>query len=398
LALPTSRPASRAAESRSRYRGEAAMPINRDTLARIEADALKALRGRKGVDLEKVHVWVRTERIVKIEIGRDFNFFAKDAETESVPVLVDFHPDLNWTHECEIRLYDPQDGELITASESLLPPADFYIHRSAYRCVHGPNVFHEPKHKPEKKPKHRPECHPCAGQRYALLFSGMSDNRHLNDLEYLYRVLIDQYGWNPANITVLNWDGTVNYAGAPSPIGNWPGDNTPYRIKVNGKGDPAAMAAAMAAIGAKLKSGDMFLIHSNNHGGGQPSDPQAWLCCYPNWGSYDASQFGTAVAALPKIASLIVMMEQCHSGGFEAATIANSKATNTSFAAACTFDRNSMGGPNFDPFAHDWIQAIKVVPTSAASAFNSANATHVPYDTPVYKDQPNGAGNGQFLA
>lgn len=374
------------------------MPTNRDALARIEAHVLGDLADRREIDLKKVHVWVRSEALSKAprELGVD----AGDSQVETVPVLVDLHPDRNWTHPCEIRLYEAQRGDLIAATRALLPPADFYLHRSAYRCVHKPDVFRKrpkPK-KPGKRPKPKRECEPCAGQRYALLFSGMSDNRHLNDLEYLYRVLLDQYGWNPANITVLNWDGSVNYAGAPNPIGNWPGDNTPYRIKVDGPGTPAAIANALAAIGAKLKAKDMFLIHANNHGGGQPDQAEAWLCCYPNWGSYGAAAYGAAIAALPPIASLVVMMEQCHSGGFENATIANSQATDTSFAAACTFDTNSMGGPDFDPFAHDWIQAIKVVPTSAAAAFNSANATHHPGDSPVYADQPNGAGNGQFLA
>ena len=375
------------------------MPLNRDVLARIEAGVLAELRNRKNLEVDSAQIWVRTESLAKS--AREFGVGAGDARIDAVPVLVDFHPGMNWTHECEIRLHDPEDGALISSSRSLLPPADFYLHRSAYRCAHGPKVAERPKPQKPKKPKTdaRPECEleASAGQRYALLFSGMSDNRHLNDLEFLYRVLTNQYGWNPANITVLNWDGSVSYAGAPNPIGNWPGDNTPYQIKVNGKGDPAALAAALAAIKAKLKAGDLFLIHTNNHGGGQPGDPQAWLCCYPNWGSYDATQFGTAIAALPNFASLIVMMEQCHSGGFENATIANSTATSTSFAAACTYDSNSMGGPDFDPFARDWIQAIQTVPTSAASAFNTANASHVPGDSPVYQDQPNGAGAGQFL-
>ncbi|HMG46847.1 MAG TPA: hypothetical protein VK614_05250 [Allosphingosinicella sp.] len=373
------------------------MPINRDILARIEAAVLGELRQRDEIDLKSVHVWVRGETLSKP--AREFGIGAGEAPVETVPVLVDLHPDQNWTHPCEIRLYDPDGGALIATTRSLLPPADFYLHRHAYRCVHKPDVF-PPRRpdKPVKQPKPKHKCVPCKGQRYALLFSGMSDNRHLNDLEYLYRVMIDQYGWKPANITVLNWDGTVNYSGAPNPIGNWPGDNTPYRIKVDGPGTPAAIASAMAAIGAKLHSHDQFVIHTNNHGGGQPGDPEACLFCYPNWGSYGAAAFGTAVAALPPIASLIVMMEQCHSGGFENATIANSTAVSTSFAAACTFNTNSMGGWDFDPFAHDWIQAIKPNPTSAAAAFTSANASKVPGDSPVYKDKPNGAGNSQFLA
>ena len=109
------------------------------------------------------------------------------------------------------------------------------------------------------------------GERYAILFSGMSNNRHLNDLEYLYRVLIDTYGFKAANITVLNYDGSVNYSGDPKPVGKWPGDNTKYRIKVNGKGGKTELLAALEAVGKQIKADDLLFIHTNNHGDGPHS-------------------------------------------------------------------------------------------------------------------------------
>ena len=41
-----------------------------------------------------------------------------------------------------------------------------------------------------------------------ILYSGMSNMRHLNDLEFCYRMLIDRYAFDPKNIYVLNYDGT----------------------------------------------------------------------------------------------------------------------------------------------------------------------------------------------
>lgn len=371
-------------------------------IGQVGDSVLSELNQRPDIDLDKVHVWVRGEPVAFAPAHFESEFAVNLPPSDAAVVFVDLHPGQNWTHECEIRLHDTDNGLPMAGSRSLLPPADFYLNRSLYRAVHAPETALDlgsnlKRERVEGNETPALDANAVAGQRYALLFSGMSDNRHLNDLEFLYRVLIGRYGWDPGNIIVLNYDGSVNYAGAPSPIGNWPGDNTPYRIRVDGPGDPAALAQAFMTIGARLRQNDLLLVHTNNHGGGAPDYPEAWLCCYPNWGSYGVTQYSLALASLPPITSLVVMMEQCHSGGYLDATIANSRAARTSFAAACEFDQNSMGGPFFDPFAHDWIQAIQNPGTSAADAFASALASKVPGDTPVYRDRPNGAGGGQSL-
>lgn len=371
------------------------MPIDRAMLNRIASSALEEATTKANAG--RVHVWVRSDPVRRENVAELSAVAAAAGQQEHALVLVDLHPDLNWTHPCEIRLHNPADGSLVKRVSALLPPADFYLKRAAYVPAHKPDVHTEAAMRTRPISDERLKAVPGTGERYAILFSGMSDNRHLNDLEYLYRGLIDIYHFKPANIIVLNYDGHVYYAGAPHPIGNWPGNNTPYRIKVNAPGTPKDLAAALKAMAGKLKAEDLLLIHTNNHGGGQPDQPEAWLCCYPNWGSYNATQFGQAVAALPAHRSLIVMMEQCHSGGFQKAVLTNSKAKCTSFAAACQYDKNSAGGANFDPFAYDWITAARVPANSARADFDYAQAHKVAYDTPVYGDKPTGCGTGQHL-
>ncbi len=147
----------------------------------------------------------------------------------------------------------------------------------------------------------------------------MSNNRHTNDLEFAYRMLIQVYGFSPANITVLNYDGTLNYSGNPHPVTAWPGDGSAYTMPVNGQGTKAKMLDAMNALKTKLKPEDMLFIHTNNHGGhnGTESD----LCCYPNWDSLGVKEFTDKLAELPRYRCLMVMMEQCHSGGFNSQVI-----------------------------------------------------------------------------
>ena len=53
------------------------------------------------------------------------------------------------------------------------------------------------------------------GQRFAILFSGMSNVRHVNNLEFMYRMLVDDYAFDEANICVLNYDGSLNYRTGP---------------------------------------------------------------------------------------------------------------------------------------------------------------------------------------
>jgi hypothetical protein len=244
------------------------------------------------------------------------------------------------------------------------------------------------------------------GRRYAILFAGMSNNRHTNDLEFLYRTLRSVYGVPAANIYVLNHDGTLNYDGGPKPVSKWPGDNSNYQMPVHGQGSKADLLGALDDLKKRLQPDDSLLIHTNNHGGhtGVESD----LCCFPNWGSLGVKEFTDKLAELPPYRCLMVMMEQCHSGGFNNAVISKSTAGSTSIASACTEPNNSIGGSHFDPFARDWIAAMRGFDpyghalqynpdssgngrVSAKEAFDYANAIHDPYDTPVFS-QSNGGG------
>jgi hypothetical protein len=210
------------------------------------------------------------------------------------------------------------------------------------------------------------------GARYAILYSGMSDNRHLNDLEFCYRMLVDRYGFRKKNIYVLNYDGTVNTKDFGGPPANWPGDGTPYRIHVTGQGNRAAFQAAFNDLKGKMKSHDLLFIHTNNHGDNDGT--QSYLCAYPNWDTYYANDFCNDLKVLPKYRSLIVMMEQCNAGGFNAPVLAASTADNTSIASAAVASASSYASPdlNWDSFARDWIAAeIGHDPYGAALAFNA---------------------------
>jgi Peptidase C13 family len=323
----------------------------------------------------------------------------------TIMVFADEAPHLNWGHACSYLLYDAEKQEHYETVSSQFPPY-MVSTPETFRPFHEPVIVARDTFFWPVIPKFKCPHRIPSGERYAILYSGASNNRHTNDLEFLYRTLRDIYGFKAANIICLNYDGTINYNGGPATT--WPGDNTAYRMPVNGPGTKAALDNAIDTISAKIKPSDFLLIHTNNHGG-YNGPGQAYLCTYSG-PSYFAADFGTKLSQMPSFRSLMVMMEQCHSGGFNGPVTANSKATYTSIASACIEPNNSIGGAQFDPFARDWIAAMAGhTPyggalasnpdansngrVSAREAFNYANLVHDPYDTPVYNESSAVAGD-----
>lgn len=328
-------------------------------------------------------------------------------ERNSIMVFADDAPQFNWSHPCRYLLHDAETGDLYNEVNAQFPPYMTAEVPKTFQPFHTPIKIAEPEIYYPILPWLRCPIRWARGQRYAVLFSGASNNRHTNDLEFLYRTLRDIYGFPAANIFVLNYDGTINYNGNPHPVVSWPGDSSAYRMPVNGKGTKADLDAVFTTLKTKLKPDDVLLIHTNNHGGHDGT--QSYLCTYSG-ADYLAYDFADTLATLPKHYCMMVMMEQCHAGGFNAPILAKSTATHTSVSSACLELNNSIGGAQFDPFARDWIAAMtgntpyggalasnpdtdgsgKV---SAREAHNYADSVHDPYDTPVFSQSSAAAGN-----
>jgi hypothetical protein len=326
---------------------------------------------------------------------------------DTVVVFADDAPLCNWGHPCRYLLHDAHDGTLYQEVKAEFPP-DLHAPDPEFVIFHRPVLF--PRERilwPVRRRLHCPIIMP-AGRRYAVLFSGASNNRHTNDLEFLYRTLRDDYHFSDDDIYCLNYDGTINYSGGPKPVGNWPGDNTPYRMPVKAKGTKADLESVLDDLKGRLKADDLLIIHTNNHGGWNGTPGSAYLVTYSG-ADYSAADFAAKLGTLPKYRTLMVMMEQCHSGGFNAPVVAHSTATYTTVASACVEANNSIGGAEYDPFARDWISAMALAtPTggalvsnpdmdgtgrvSAHEAYDYADANHDPYDTPNYNESAAAAG------
>jgi len=296
---------------------------------------------------------------------------------DSALVFVDLAPACNWVHPCEYHLYDAVTGKAYQKIPASVPPAYPALAPNVTTAFHTPVKMMDTRNRRAAwKKRLRPIANaPSAapGERYAILFAGLAQNRHMNDLEFLYRTLIDDYGFAAANIQVCNHEGKLNYFlknsdGSPSTqtigskLGKWPGNNTAYRMVVNQPGTRTGFQSALNAIAGQIQSQDLLFIHTNNHGGG-PCDGVNDYCMFEydanvSWNPYYVNDFIADLGVLPHFEVLMLMMEQCRSGGFINPIINNTPATWTHVATAVSENDYSRGGTNFDPFAEDWIAGI----------------------------------------
>src|SRR5690348_9544089 len=114
-------------------------------------------------------------------------------EKDTVMVFADDAPLLNWAHPCRYQLFDATKGALYQEVLAQFPP---YLVSTPKNFV----SFHVPVTVAPPRIQYVPPVLRCpirfpVGVRYAILFAGASNNRHTNDLEFLYRTLRDDYGF-----------------------------------------------------------------------------------------------------------------------------------------------------------------------------------------------------------
>jgi hypothetical protein len=289
-------------------------------------------------------------------------------------VFVDDEPGKNFGHRCHYLLYNADSGEFIRKVPANFP---YFMHKTPETLEMVSASKTTEKFARKKKSRIRldfaklssytkiapfPLKYWVRGRRYAILYSGASNGRHVNDLEFLYRTLIDVYGYDPADIYVLNYDGTVNYTPAVwSPTASEPPvshgfgpDGSAYRLVVNDQGNRTGFQNIINDLKTRIGPYDCLLIHTNNHG--WYDNNGGFMSAYG--GKYYATDFASDLAQLPHFKTLLVVMEQCASGSFATPVMDKSPAANTVFQSAVPGDESSAGGWPFDPWAEMWISAM----------------------------------------
>lgn len=334
---------------------------------------------------------------------------------DAVLVFVDEMPGANYGHPCRYRFYSPDDGRLLLEQAAGFPP-ETADRDAIVEVFHAPQRLELPQpllYKTVDWAKVRP--FPWGiddDNRFALLFtSQISNRRHVEDLEFAWRILRHRLGFPAGHIYVLCYDGTIGATDAtPAQMATWIGDGTPYQMHVHASATKQHFQDALNAIGARMNHESLLFIHTNNHG--SPSG-----LCIDNSSVLTPPEWGTMLGGMSSFGKLVVTMEQCYSGAFSQPTLDHSRAMRTSFASAVPASKQSAGAPHFDPWAQAWFEAVNGftaygagLPASADAnangrvsvreAFNYSDVYDTAlstYDDPQYADKPTGCGAQIYL-
>jgi len=336
-----------------------------------------------------------------------------EVPADSIVVFEDQMPGANFGHPCRYLFHSPEDGSLIGTAHAQFPPE---VSENDLK----PDYFHEPLKLSTTIPsvygkidwQERPHFPWLEDEnRYALLFtSQISNRRHVEDIEFAYRVLRHKFGFPAANIYVLCYNGTVgstDFSGAD--MATWVGDGTPYQMQIHAAATEANLQSTLNEINARMNEDSMLFVHTNNHG--SPSG-----LCVTNSSVVTPSEWGTMLDGMDPFGTLVVTMEQCYSGAFLQPTLDHSRAGRTSFASAVPADKVSAGDWHFDQWARAWFESVNGATAygaglghqpdtnangrvSAREAFEYSDAYNYPnpYDDPQYGDSPVGCGSSIYL-
>ena len=183
---------------------------------------------------------------------------------------------------------------------------------------------------------------------------------------------------------------------------------------VNAEGSRAAFRQELRAIGEKLTADDQLFINTTGHGGHHGHGRGPDLVTYPYCERFRCRDFCADLATLPPHRSLVVLMAQCFSGGFNQAVVDASRATLTFIASATSETQQSFmsfADPNWDAFQRNWIAALAGRDVDGAAigidadragrghisvreAFEYASGCpgRSPYDSPEWAARPQTAG------
>jgi len=348
-------------------------------------------------------------------------------------IFIDDHPDANWEHPCRYFYVKKADLTTITKYDDRIPAANIDLSLWVGRVpdVVGLASF-------EVAQGVDPDmCTPDTSKRYALLISGginqaNNPKRYYNEIQFMYKTLVNDLGYNKANIKVLMSDGTLS---ANDHIASYDALNRPVYgnsiadLDGNGVNDvtnSATRANILSTLGTYSSYGQdkHLFIYTTSHGGKTssgltPNEANVYL--YP-WGTGTLTD-KDFVRALPKnVGSITIMMEQCNSGGFIDDVITNYNTvvgptglvTTRMITTAATGEQVS----NANDFSYPWISGVAkhdsngvmtfadVAPTfdgsvSMVEAYTYAYAIdpsqRAGLETPQFSDYAAGTGSTNFL-
>jgi hypothetical protein len=272
-------------------------------------------------------------------------------DRKSVFVFADDQPLYNWEHPCRYLLVDATSLQFYQPLPGRLPPYFFTNRPDSYhvlkKSVHFPQpVLYAPFLLTATHTR-------SPGNRYAIFYSSCSDVCHFNDMAFLHQTLVQKYGYSAANIIVLNYDGLSKHR-----IGE--GTLTFYADEMEMTGAATKTNLAKAISDLPLTTNDSLLIYTSNHGSWHATDGSAVLGYSDSLEKVFATDLAKMIHNIPvKLRELIVIGQQCFSGGFLAPIAAEVNAADSiCVISSCQADKEAIRDIQHNPFSLHFISAL----------------------------------------
>jgi len=294
-------------------------------------------------------------------------------------VFINEDKNANWEHPAKIVFV----GDGATKVDAvMMPPADIALSHGAGNVPYSDGLT-------SILPPFAidPACTPVSTHNYALLISGggaslTNYGRYYNDIQFMYKTLVNDYKYPIANIKVLMSDGTSttadkigSYTGTiPNYVNSDPNLDGKGISRVDGIANHANVDLALDSYApggsSALDAGDTLFIFTTGHGASNtnPSytDSNTNQVDLLLWGTGEKISDLDFNAKLPTLPKIIMMMEQCNGGGFINNVIPSSGTQTRVLATAAKGNEASHS----NDFSYYWITGT----AGHDSAGNTANA------------------------
>ena len=271
-------------------------------------------------------------------------------------VIIDEAPGAYWTHPVRYELHDIETGEVTVIHEEY--PLEMPDIKEELVTLHTPDLP-QLKKKGDEDFFEVPQLElgeleeqmatisyglscPCAAHKHALFVAGMDNMPDFhNDFVNMKDILVERYGYDPNNIAIAMGSGPPGY------------DDLPVGYPGTVAGLDQALNEYAPGGTQELGPDDTLFLYTFNHGGWDGTN--AYLCMHPSWGSYYDYQLLSKLNNI-HCGNLIVVMNQCHSGGFIDQVVTTTGPDQVSIMTACRYDqcafRAATGG------AHGYFSVV----------------------------------------
>ncbi|WP_299258953.1 C13 family peptidase [uncultured Aquimarina sp.] len=332
-----------------------------------------------------------------------FNKTIITPESRSWLFFIDQDPYANWEHEALYAFVDSESGKIKTVKATT--PPDFIQEMTVLK------KFLETSERFLEFAKSNNIACGTATNKYAVIISGgwNTGNNHVrywNDCSFVYKTLVDKYGYNDANIYTLMSDGTntavdISNGTNSNPDLDGDGDND-----IQFSATKANITSVFNTLSGILDEDDELFIFTTDHGGVDSAGATTWDTLLYLWGeTITDDEFAVEVNKI-NAGKISIVMEQCNSGGF----IDDLSGPNRVIATAARHDELSWAGPtiNTDEFVYYWTSAMnEALPSGTVvnsdtntdgvvtkrEAFDYAETNDTRPETPQFNETPINLGD-----